>query len=264
MIKEEIPAVDVNAYATGEGKSTISTGIRDCFRAKGRDPTVVRVESGSIAGASKTGEVLIPTERILEAADIDGGAFGALDPLWDAAESCASRREPLIMDWAGGQSNLHSEFLNASRLEGLLSDKGFTTYSVIVTTSRASSMVYAAEACDLTAKVAPGFRRILALVAKDGPFDNFVSGSPEAKAYEALAPEAQKWAGRLLIPRIEGNAWQVFHAAGLSFLDALGRPVNELAEMTGRSPMVVNVCRSMLAAWWTKVEPQIVKVLPVR
>jgi len=261
MIKEEIPAVEVHAVETGEGKTTIGTAIHDCYRAKGRDPTVVRIESGSIAGASKTGEVLIPTERILDAADIDGGAFGALNPLWDAAESCASRREPLIVDWAGGQSSLRAEFLVASNLEGLLSDKGFTTYSVIVTTSRASSMLHAAEACDLTSKVAPGFRRILALNAKDGPFDSFASGSPEAKAYEALAPEAQKWAGRLLIPRIEGNAWQVFRAAGLSFLDALGRPVNELAKLTGRSPMVVNVCRSMLAAWWSKVEPQIVKVL---
>jgi hypothetical protein len=264
MTNGEMPAIDVIAYATAEGKTTISMAIEDCCRAKGRDPTVVRIESGSIAGASRTGEVLIPTERILEAVDIDGGAFGALDPLWDAAESCALRREPLIMDWAGGQSNLHSEFLHASKLEGLLSGKGFTTYSLIVTTSRASSMIHAADACDLIAKVAPGFRRILALVAKDGPFDNFVSGSPEAKAYEALAPEAQKWAGRLLIPRIEGNAWQVFHAAGLSFLDALGRPVNELAKLTGRSPMVVNVCRSMLAAWWSEVEPQIVKVLPTR
>ena len=52
-----------------------------------------------------------------------------------------------------------------------------------------------------------GFRieDILALNAKDGPFDNFAGGSPEAKAYEALMPEAQKWAGRLLVPRIEGT-----------------------------------------------------------
>ena len=153
MIKEEIPAIDVHAVETGEGKTTISMAIEDYCRAKGRDPTVVRIESGSIAGASRTGEVLIPTERILDAADIDGGAFGALDPLWEAAKSCASRREPLIMDWAGGQSNLHSEFLFASKLEGLLSGKGFTTYSLVVTTSRASSIIHAAEACDLIAKV---------------------------------------------------------------------------------------------------------------
>ena len=56
----------------------------------------------------------------------------------------------------------------------------------------------------------------------------------------------------------------MFHAAGLWFLDALGRPVNELAKLTGRSPMVVNVCRSLFAPWWSDVEPQIVKVLPVR
>ena len=205
MIKEEIPAIEAHAVETGEGKTTISMAIEDYCRAKGRDPTVVRIESGSIAGASRTGEVFIPTERILDAADIDGGAFGAWDPLWEANR--VLRVAPRTADHGlGGGDNrtctpsssspANSKVCCRQRVHHL--QLGRHHLPSVIDDSRRGGV---RPDCKGGAGVPsnPGAER------QGWPFDNFAGGSPEAKAYEALMPEAQKWAGRLLVPRIEGT-----------------------------------------------------------
>ena len=125
-------------------------------------------------------------------------------------------------------------------------------------------MGQAADALDLTAKVAPLLRRVLVLNRRDGGFDEFPSGSAEAKAYDALVAKAANCAARLTLPLIARHGWEPFAAAGLSLLEVLNRPLNELADITGLSLLLTAVCRSSVAAWWAEVLPQLERILPLK
>jgi len=65
----------------------------------------------------------------------------------------------------------------------------------------------------------------------------------------------------LTLPLIARHGWEPFAAAGLGFLEVLSRPVNELADITGLSPLLAATCRSSVAAWWAEVRAQLERIL---
>jgi hypothetical protein len=254
--------IDVSAPGTAKGKTLMSQAIRDHFRAAGIEPTVVRFESAAAAGTRPNGEVFINSDKLVDAEPNRGGPISLLDPISKAITD--SKGTPVILDWAGGQSALRADFYAASGFDSLVAEKGFVGFSLVVTTNQAASMVQAADALDMTAKVAPLLRRVLVLNRRDGGFEDFPPGSAEAKAYaDALMPKAAKCAAQLTLPVIARHGWEPFAAAGLSILEVLNRPVGELADITGLTSMLAAVCRTSVAAWWAEVRAQLERLLPV-
>ncbi|MGA2491583.1 MAG: hypothetical protein ABSF67_01385 [Roseiarcus sp.] len=257
--------IDINAPGTARGKSLTSQAIRDHFRADGIEPIVVRFESAAAAGTRPSGEVFIASEKLLDAEPNRGGPVGTLNPVEEAIAACGSKGTPVILDWAGGQSALRADFYAASGFDSFVAEQSFVGFSLVVTTNQAASMIQAAEALDLTAKVAPLLRRVLVLNRRDGGFDGFPPGGAEAKAYaDALMPQAAKCAARLTLPVIARYGWEPFAAAGLGFIEVLNRPVGELADITGLSYIVAAACRHSVAAWCAEVEPQLERLFPLQ
>jgi hypothetical protein len=255
---------DIFAPGTSVGKTLTSRGIQAHCRAAGVEPTVFRFESAAASGMRPNGEVFINSDKLVDVEPNPGGPISVLDPISKAISACAPNVTQVILDWAGGQSALRADFYAASGFDSFVAEKGFVGFSLVVTTNRAASMVQAAEALDLTAKVAPSLRRVLVLNCRDGKFGEFPSGSAEAKAYDALMAQAAKCTARLTLPLIARHGLEPFVAAGLSLLDVLNRPVNELADITGLSYMVVAVCRSSVAAWWAEVRAQLERLFPIQ
>ena len=254
---------DVFAPSTYQGKTLTARTLQAHFRAAGVEPTVFRFESAAAAGTRPNGEVLINSEKLLDAEPNPGGPISTLDPVTKAITACAPNMTQVILDWAGGQSALRAEYYAATDFDSFVAEKGFVGFSLVVTTNQAASMVQAAEALDLTAKVAPALRRVLVLNRRDGRFGEFPSGSAEAKAYDALMAQAAKGAALLTLPLIAHKGLEPFAAAGLGLLEVLNRPVNELADITGLSYTVAAACRSWVAAWWAEVLPQLERLFPV-
>ena len=261
--QKSVVHVQFHAPGTSKGKTTLANALRYHHLLRGVDPRMLRIESRESAPAAAPGEILIPMEHVLDAADVRGGPTGVLvATISRAAEECAKSGIPLLIDWAGGQSALHAEFLATTRFDQVLDDLGFRSYSVTLTTSSADSILQAARSLDLISKVAPRFHRVVAFNERDGNFANFPAGSPEAKAYGgALLPEIAKSASRLTIPRIRGLAWAPFESAGLSFPEVFEKSTAELADRTGMSRMAVNACVANVAAWWTVVDAEIEDML---
>jgi len=261
--QKSVVHVQVEANGTFKGKSTLLNAIRYHHLIRGIDPRLVRIESRESAPVAAPGEILIPLERVLDAADVHGGPTGVLvSTISSAAEECAKNGVPLLIDWAGGQSALRGEFLASTRFDQVLVDLGFRSFSVTLTTSSADSMLQAVRSLDLTSKVAPRFRRVVGLNERDGGFSEFLPGSPEAKAYrDALLPEIAKSALRLNIPRIRGQALAPFASAGLSLRDVLEKSTQELIDATGMPRMAVNACVANVAAWWTVIDAEIEDML---
>lgn len=254
---------DIYAPGTFRGKTLTARAIQAHFRAAGIEPAVFRLESAAAAGTRPNGEVFINSEKLLDAAPDPGGPISILDPVTKAITACAPNMTQVILDWAGGQSALRAEYYAATSFDSFVAEKGFVGFSLVVTTNQAASMIQAAEALDLTAKVAPALRRVLVLNHREGRFGEFPSGSAEAKAYAALMAQAAKCAAQLTLPLIAHKGLEPFAAAGLGLLEVLNRPVNELADITGLSYTVAAACRSWVAAWWAEVLPQLERLFPV-
>jgi hypothetical protein len=261
--------IDIYAAGTARGKTLTARAIQAHCRAAGVEPVVFRFESAATAGTRPNGEVLINSDKLVDPLRDPGGAISILDPIGKAITDSNvitdSKGTPVILDWPGGQSALRGNFYVASAFDSLAEEKGFVGWSFVVTTNQAASMVQAADALDETAKVAPRLRRVLVLNSLHGGFDQFPPGSAEGRAYaDALMPRAAKCAANLTLPLIAWNGWEPFSAANLSILDVLNRPVGELADITGLSPMLAATCRTSVAAWFAEVEPQLERLLPLR
>jgi hypothetical protein len=257
--------VQFHAPGSSKGKTTLSNGVRYHYILRGIHPCMLRIESRESAPAAAPGDILIPLEHVLDAADVRGGPTGVLvATISRAAEECAKSGVPLLIDWAGGQAATQAEFLALTRFDQVLDDLGFRSYSVTLTTSSADSILQAARSLDLISKVAPKFRRVVAFNERDGNFANFPAESPEAKAYGgALLPAIAKSALRLTIPRIRGLALAPFESASLSLPDVFEKSTAELADRTGMTRMAVNACVANVAAWWTVVDAEIENMLKV-
>lgn len=251
--------IEVVAEGTGIGKTMAAQRMRDQFDDRRVPNVMVRVESSRLPGALRSGDVSIATEELTRVETTPGGIVGIVSKGLQEISRIASEGGVVIWDWPGSFGALRQEILIRANLDAVLQKKGIAAFSFVVTTNLPERLAEAQRLLEVTAKIAPGFKRVLVRNCYVGPF-TFANDSAPARSLAAA--EAASSLPSVTLPRIADTSLATLRPTGLSVREIIDQDPEVLAVGLGQDEFTTAACVSAVAAWYERSGREFGKILP--
>lgn len=253
--------IEAVSDATHQGKSTIVQRLRDYLDDIGVANVIVRVESRRLTGPLRDGDVSIATEDLAQVESTAGGIVGIVRPGLQELNRIAVEGGVVLWDWPGGFGQQRQEILLRANLDGILQKKGIMALTLVVTTNVAERIAEAQRLMEVTARIAPSFKRILLRNAYVGSFDFAVDSVPSRSL---AAAEAASTSRGFTVPRIADVSLATLRPTGLGVRQLIDQDPEVLADQLGKDEFTMAACVTAVAAWYDKTGQELGKILPFR
>jgi len=247
----------------GVGKSTVALLIADAAKLNGIELTVIQVDDQNRLEQTIKQSVITIRIPFREARKNPALLSQVFDPVFAAIESMAAGGPSVLIDLGPTEVDYFVEWAKLVELDQDLLEFGIEGIVVVPAVAEPEALRQAGRTLSLFARALPSMRRVFMENARDGAFAELAPGSEAARVLERDLASMMDAVTKLIMPGIDAGSWQHFERSCCRFIDVISMDVQTVMRITGLSRPQSKLVRGDVAHFFSTMEGELSRVLPV-
>ena len=244
----------------GCGKTTTTISVVDLLALNGIEAVVFQVDDQPQLAKLLGRRVISLMPRLCDAS-LARALSSPFSPLYAACQAAAASGGVVVVDVGANMVELFVRWLRDVALQEDLDAWKMASVVMVPAVREIAAVEGAIETLTDLRKVLPGAVPVFVENQRDEPFATVKSASDLGTLLRERLQPALDGCVRLTMPVIEGEAWQVFEAAGLRFLKVLALSPAEVAARIEEDVADAKIMRSYVVRYLRAMHAEFAKVL---